>query len=183
MSRIGKAPIEIPSNVSIDIKDNQIKVRGPKGELEQKLVRSVKVTRTDNTIKVQVKKPEARKERAFWGLSRSLIFNMIKGVSEGFEKHLEINGIGFKAQVNNSKLVLGVGFSHQVEFNIPKDIEVKVEKNIIIVSGIDKQLVGEIAAQIRKIRPVEPYKGKGLKYVGESVRRKVGKVAKAAGAG
>ncbi|MBU4332701.1 50S ribosomal protein L6 [Patescibacteria group bacterium] len=180
MSRVGKMPIEIPDGVSIDIKDNLIKVKGPKGELEQKIVRGVSIVLEDKVIKVRVEKPTDKKQRSLWGLYRSLIANMVEGLARGFEKKLEISGVGFKAEVSGDKLVLNVGFSHLVEFDIPQGIEIKTEKNIIAVSGVDKQLVGETAAQIRAFKKVEPYKLKGIKYAGEQVRKKAGKVVKAA---
>lgn len=183
MSRIGKMPVEVPSGVSVDIKDNLIRVKGPKGELEQKIVPGVRIAKEAVGLRVSVDNPKDRKQRSLWGLYRSLFANMVRGVTEGFEKRLEINGVGYKAQVAGDKLVLNVGYSHQVDFAIPRGIEIKVDKNIIIVSGIDKQLVGETAAQIRSVKKVEPYKLKGIKYIDEQVRKKAGKVVKTAGEG
>jgi len=156
-------------------------VKGLKGELNQKIHPNVRVKQKDKELLVNVQKPDNKKQRALWGLFQRLINNMIEGVTKGFEKKLEINGLGYKAEVSGNKLVLNVGFSHQVNFDIPKNIEVKVEKNIIIISGFDKQLVGETAAQIRRIKKPEPYKGKGIKYIDEVIKKKAGKAAKAAG--
>lgn len=183
MSRIGKMPVEMPSGVSVDIKDNFIKVKGPKGELSQKIVPHVSIVSKESNIIISVDAPDDGKQRSLWGLYRSLVANMVKGVTEGFEKKLEINGVGYKVSVSGKNLTLNVGFSHPVEFDIPEGIEVKVEKNIIAVSGICKQLVGEVAAQIRKIKKIEPYKLKGIKYIDEHVKKKAGKAAKGAGEG
>lgn len=183
MSRIGKMPIEVPQGVLIDIKDNLIKVKGPKGELCQNFASSVKVGYDDFKILVSVKDSENKEQRSLWGLYRNLIANMVRGVTEGFEKRLEISGVGYKANISGKKMILNVGYSHPVEFEIPKGIEVKVDKNIIIVSGFDKQQVGEAAARIRKIRKVEPYKLKGIKYIDEQIKKKAGKAAKGAGEG
>jgi large subunit ribosomal protein L6 len=177
MSRLGKLPIQLPAETQAKFEDNFIIIKGPKGELRQKLHDMVKVEAKDREITVQVKHPEVKKERAFWGLYRSLINNMVKGVSEGFSKKLEIVGVGYRAKLNEKKLILNVGYSHPVEFDLPEGISALVEENIITISGIDKQLVGEIAARIRKIKKPEPYKGKGIKYVGEIIRRKEGKTA------
>ncbi|NQU77629.1 50S ribosomal protein L6 [Candidatus Falkowbacteria bacterium] len=181
MSRIGKMPIEIPNGVSVDIKDNEIKVKGPKGELNQKIIPNVNIGQEDSKIVVSVNSPQNKEQASLWGLYRSLVFNMVKGVTDGFEKKLEISGVGYKATVTGSNLVLNVGFSHPVEIPIPAEIEVKVEKNDIIVTGADKQVVGEVAAKIRKVRPVEPYKLKGIKYSYEQITKKAGKAAKGAG--
>ncbi len=177
MSRLGKKPIPLPDGIQAKIENDFIIVKGPKGELKQKLHEKVKVEINDSEIKVLVEKPEVKKQKALWGLFRSLINNMVIGVNEGFEKKLEINGIGYKASISGQKLTLHVGYSHPVDYMLPKGIKGQVEGNIITISGIDKQLVGEIAAQIRKIRKPEPYKGKGIKYVDEVIRRKVGKAA------
>jgi len=174
-------PVEIPSGVTASIKDNEIKVKGPKGELSEKIVPNVKIVEEDKKIIVSVEKPENKQQASLWGLYRSLVANMVKGVLDGFEKKLEINGVGYKASVTGKNLVLNVGFSHQVEFSIPEEIEINVDKNIITIFGPSKQQVGEAAAQIRKIRKVEPYKLKGIKYVDEEIKKKAGKVAKGAG--
>lgn len=183
MSRIGKKPIAIPEKVEVKIEGPGLMVKGPKGELRMRLTPLVKVEQKDKEIVVSISDQENREQRAAWGLLRTLIANMIEGVTKGFEKKLEINGIGYKANVSGPTLVLQVGFSHPINFAIPEGIEIKVEGNIIIVSGLDKKLVGETAAQIRMVKKPEPYKGKGIRYLDEQVRRKAGKVAKAVGAG
>ena len=177
MSRIGKKPIEIPENVEVKLENDLIVVKGPKGELKLKLHPSVIVEKEDKILKVKVKNPKEKKQKALWGTFARLISNMIFGVREGYEKKLELVGTGYRAQLSGNKLILNVGFSHPVEFDLPKGIEAKIEKNIITLFGIDKQLVSEIAAQIRRIRPPEPYKGTGIKYQDEIIRRKAGKRA------
>ncbi len=181
MSRVGKKPIKIPQGVEVLVEKQEVKIKGPKGELVQKINSKVKVEKKDGELRVSVDNPQDKRQRALWGLFTSLLNNMVEGVTEGFEKQLEINGVGYGAQLQGKKLVLKVGYSHLVDFDIPEGIDVKVEKNIVTVSGIDKQQVGEIAAQIRSVRKPEPYKGKGIKYVDEVIRRKAGKAAKAAG--
>lgn len=183
MSRIGKKPISIPKGVEVKIDKFLITIKGPKGEINFKIHPHVTLTLTDNQIVVTVLDPELKDDRALWGLYGSWIKNMILGVTNGFEKKLEINGVGFKAQISGDKIVLNLGFSHPVEFILPKGITAKVDKNIVSVSGIDKQLVGEIAARLRALKPPEPYKGKGIKYIDEVIIKKAGKAAKAAGAG
>ena len=180
MSRVGKNPIKIPEKVTVEINGRKVKVKGPKGELFQELPPLVSLVQKEQHLQVSVPDSQIKSNRALWGLTRVLVANMIEGVINGFEKKLEINGIGFKAEVKNRKLILNVGFSHPVEFELPEGIEGKVEKNIIIISGIDKQLVGDTAARIRNIKKPEPYKGKGIKYVEEIIRRKAGKIAKGA---
>lgn len=174
MSRIGKLPIEIPSGVDFKIVGATVTVKGPKGMLTATLHPHVAVA--DGVV--SVKNPEDQKDRALWGTTRRLIGNMIDGVTKGFEKKMEAVGVGYKAAAAGPKLTLEVGFSHPVVITMPAGINVAVEKNTITVSGIDKQLVGEIAAAIRRVRPPEPYKGKGIKYVDEVIRRKAGKAAK-----
>jgi large subunit ribosomal protein L6 len=183
MSRIGKKPINIPSGVTVDIKDTLVKVKGPKGELSLDLRPEVIVAKTDSQLNVTVKKPDVKLHKALWGLSRALINNMIVGVTSGFSKILEINGVGYKAAITGKKLILNLGYSHPIEMEVPKDLEVKVEKNTITISGTDRQLVGQFAAVVRDQRPPEPYKGKGIKYSDEVIRRKAGKVVKAVGGG
>lgn len=183
MSRIGKKPISIPKGVEVKIDKSLIAIKGPKGELGFKIHPHITLALADNQVTVTVLDPEVKEDRALWGLYGSWIKNMILGVTAGFEKKLEINGIGFRAQVSGDKLVLNLGFSHPVEFVLPKGIAAKVEKNIVSVSGIDKQLVGETAARLRALKPPEPYKGKGIKYIDEVIIKKAGKAAKAAGAG
>jgi large subunit ribosomal protein L6 len=181
MSRIGKKPIAIPSGVTVEIKDQTLKVKGPKGELALNLHPKVIVNKTDSELTFDVAAKENRGERALWGLFRSLANNMIQGVTNGFTRVLEINGVGYKAAVSGKKLVLNLGFSHPIELEIPTGLEAKMDKNILTISGTDKQAVGEFAAVIRSKRPPEPYKGKGIKYQEEIIRRKAGKVVKAVG--
>lgn len=183
MSRIGKKPISIPSGVTIDLKEDSLKVKGPKGELTLPLHPKVKVVKQESELIVDVGNKESKQEKALWGLFRSLINNMVVGVASGFTKVLEVNGVGYKAAVIGKKLVLNLGYSHPIELEIPPSMEVKVEKNVITIAGPDKQQVGQFAAVVRQQRPPEPYKGKGIKYQDEVIRRKAGKVVKAVGAG
>ena len=177
MSRIGKKTIEILKDVEVKIQGQEITVKGPKGELTRNILPEVKVELVDGKISVQLVagKENIKKNKAFWGLFRALINNMVQGVVNGFEKKLEIKGVGYKAEVVNQEIVLNAGFSHQVKIKIPEKINVLVEKNIITVSGIDKEKVGQFASNVRKVRPAEPYKGKGIKYVDEVIIRKAGK--------
>ena len=177
MSRIGKKTIEILKDVEVKIQGQEITVKGPKGELTRNILPEVKVELVDGKISVQLVagKENIKKNKAFWGLFRALINNMVQGVVNGFEKKLEIKGVGYKAEVVNQEIVLNAGFSHQVKIKIPEKINVLIEKNIIIVSGIDKEKVGQFASNVRKVRPAEPYKGKGIKYVDEVIIRKAGK--------
>lgn len=177
MSRLGKLPIEIKAGVQVKTEGDIVVVKGPKGELKEKLNNLVKVELTEKEIKVSVKNPENKNENSLWGLYRSLINNMVIGVTDGFEKKLEINGVGYKAQASGNKLLLNLGYSHPIDFVLPEGISASVEGNIITISGINKYLVGEIAAQIRKQRKPEPYKGKGIKYIDEVIIRKEGKTA------
>lgn len=183
MSRIGKKPIVIPKGVEVKIDNFSIAIKGPKGEISVKIHPDVFLKIENNEVNVTVKDPEVKANKALWGLYGSLIKNMVIGVTSGFEKKLEINGVGFKAQVSGEKIALSLGFSHQVDFDLPKGITAKVEKNIVSIAGVDKQLVGETAARLRNLKPPEPYKGKGIKYVEETIIKKAGKAAKAAGAG
>ena len=176
MSRIGKKPIQIPEGVKINITDNEIAVKGPNGELKIEIRPEVVVEKKDSQIVISVKK-ENKNSKSLWGLTRTLIFNMIEGVSNGHKKQLEIHGVGYRANLEREDLVLLVGYSHPVKIKKPKGIDFSVNKNTITISGIDKQLVGQTAAKIRKVKKPEPYKGKGIRYVGEYVRRKVGKKA------
>jgi large subunit ribosomal protein L6 len=177
MSRIGKNPISLPTGVEVKVEDGSVTVKGPKGSLQQAIHEQVKVEVKDNSVLISVGDPEEKKQRALWGLFGSLIRNMVTGVTEGFVKKLEINGVGMKFAVAGKKVVLNVGFSHPVDYIIPEGITIAVDGNIMTISGIDKQLVGETAAQIRRIKKVEPYKGKGIKYVGEQYIKKAGKAA------
>lgn len=176
MSRIGKQPIEIPAGVEVKVEGDTVMVKGSKGELKIEAQPVIKVEVKDNQVFVTLKK-ETKEAPAFWGLTRALIANMVHGVHEGFEKQLQLEGVGYKANMEGENLVVNVGFSHPVKFEKVEGITFKVEKNIITISGIDRQLVGQVAAKIRKTRPPEPYKGKGIRYVGEHVRRKTGKKA------
>ena len=178
MSRIGKKPIEIFQGVEVKIDNNLVSVKGPKGELQEQIHSKVNLEIKDNQVIVSITKEEDKEQKSLWGLSRTLINNMVLGVTEGFSKQLEINGIGFKAEVKGDILVLNVGFSHQVEYAIPKEVQITIEKNLITVIGISKQIVGQVAAKIRSIKKPEPYKGKGIKYIDEVIRRKAGKVVK-----
>jgi len=177
MSRIGKLPIQIPDGVDVQIDTGVVRVKGPKGELEQTVSPDLSFEREDGVL--LVKRPTDRGEhRALHGLTRSLVFNMVEGVTNGFEKRLEIQGVGYRAQLKGKTLELALGFSHPVRLDAPEGIDFEVPAPTqIIVRGIDKQAVGEIAARIRKFRPPEPYKGKGVRYAGEYVARKVGKRA------
>ena len=178
MSRIGKKTINLPEKVTLEVDDSLVTARGPKGELKHKLPRGLTILKQDNIINL-VSAGNNKNKNALWGTTRSIIFNMITGVSQGYEKKLEIEGVGYKAQLQGDNLILNVGFSHPVEFKAPAGIDFKVEKNVISVLGIDKTLVGEVAAKIRKIKKPEPYKGKGIHYRGEVIRRKAGKKASA----
>ena len=178
MSRIGKRPITIPDKVTVDIKDSHVTVKGPKGTLARELPSLVAVEQDGNVVQV-VTQNESRIARQRHGLSRTLVANMVEGVSKGFEKKLQIQGVGYRAQAQGKKLTLNVGYSKPVEMEMPEGITVAVEKNTeITVSGIDKEVVGNTAATIRGVRPPEPYKGKGIRYLGEMVRRKAGKTGK-----
>ena len=174
MSRIGKKPVSIPEGVTVTLSSNVVTVTGPKGTLEFTHRREVKVAVVENEVFV-TKVGETKKAQALWGTTTKLIANMIVGVVTGFQKQLELNGVGFRMSVNGRNLVLALGFSHPVEMVIPEGLEAKIEANVLTLSGIDKQKVGECTAIIRKLKPVEPYKGKGFRYVGEVVRRKEGK--------
>lgn len=180
MSRIGKAPIQIPDKVKVNIQEaNLVTVEGPKGKLSQTLHPEMQIELEDGVL--SVKRPsDSQAHRSLHGLTRALLNNMVVGVSAGFSKTLQIEGVGYRAEMNGSSLVLNVGYSHPVQFDPPADVQFAVENRnkTIIVAGIDKQVVGEIAAQIRKQRPPEPYKGKGIRYNGEIVRRKAGKTGK-----
>lgn len=177
MSRLGKMPIEIPQGVQVKIEENFIIVKGPLGELRQKMSNLVKVEIGEKEIVTAIKDIKSKKEKAFWGLYRSLINNMVEGVSKGFEKKLEVNGVGYRVALNARKLVLNVGYSHPVEMELPEGINATVEANLITISGFDKQLVGEFTSQVRKVRKPEPYKGKGIKYIDEIIIKKEGKTA------
>jgi large subunit ribosomal protein L6 len=176
MSRIGNKAVEIPDKVKVNIDDEgAVSVEGPKGKLQWKLPRDIRASVQDNRVAV-VREAETRSVKALHGLSRSLVHNMVQGVSEGFTKQLEIEGVGFRAAVQGSTLNLSLGFSHPIQFSIPKDIKITVADNTkITIQGADKKLVGQVAADVRRFYPPEPYKGKGVRYAGEQIRRKVGK--------
>lgn len=182
MSRVGLAPIEIPKGVEINIeKDNYVTVKGPKGQLERKLAHDMIISVEESVIHVN-RPTDQKHHRALHGLTRALLNNMVTGVTRGFEKGLELVGVGYRAAAQGNKLTLTVGYSQPVEIDAPKGIEVEVQgTNKIIVKGINKEMVGEFAAKVRKVRPPEPYKGKGIRYEGEHVRRKEGKAGAAKG--
>jgi large subunit ribosomal protein L6 len=175
MSRIGKIPVNIPAGVKVSKDQYVIRVEGPKGKLSMEMPKGVDVILGDRMVEVK-RSSDGRRERSYHGLVRTLIDNMVKGVSSGFEKSLEISGVGYRAEVASHNLKLIIGFSAPVEYAIPDGIQIKVDRQVnIAVSGIDKQLVGRVAAEIRNLKKPEPYKGKGIKYAGEQIRRKVGK--------
>jgi large subunit ribosomal protein L6 len=177
MSRIGKLAIEIPEGVDVQVEAGVVRVKGPRGELTQRVSPALLIEREDSTL--LVKRPTDRKEhRELHGLTRTLIYNMVVGVTDGFQKQLELQGVGYRAQLRGNALELALGYSHPVKVEAPEGIEFEVpQPTQVIVRGIDKQAVGEIAARIRKSRPPEPYKGKGIRYAGEHVSRKIGKRA------
>jgi large subunit ribosomal protein L6 len=177
MSRIGKQPIDLPGGVTITVDDSKITVSGSKGTLEQFTMPGVNVAQLDNQVVVTRENDEAA-NRARHGLMRSLVNNMVQGVSQGFEKKLEINGVGYRVAQQGAGLKFNLGFSHDVIYNVPAGINVAVEQNIVTVSGIDKQQVGQVAAEIRSLKKPEPYKGKGIKYADERIIRKSGKSGK-----
>ena len=175
MSRIGKKPLPVPQGVTVKVDGSRVSVKGPKGELSRKLHEELKVKLENNQLLVERPSDES-KHKALHGLSRTLLRNMIEGVTQGFAKTLEIQGVGYKAEVRPPGIRLTVGFSHPVDFPAPAGIKLTVDNNVIVkVEGPDKELVGQVAAEIRKVRPPEPYKGKGIRYQGEQVRRKAGK--------
>lgn len=179
MSRIGKKQITIPTNVKISQSAGVVKVEGPKGTLSSKLPEGLIVNINDGILSVE-RKSEELAVRSYHGLTRTLIDNMVKGVSTGFEKKLEISGVGYRAEASDKSIKFILGFSSPIQYDIPKGIDVKVDKQVnIVVSGIDKELVGRVAAEIRALRKPEPYKGKGIKYADEYIKRKAGKSAAA----
>ena len=175
MSRIGKQPIAIPDGVTIEAKGDEVHVKGPKGKLSEKLPASISVNIAANEVTF-TRQDDRKENRAYHGLARALVANMVKGVTAPFVKELEIQGVGYRAEVKGNKLILLLGFSHPVEMEIPKGISAAVDRNVAIkIEGISRQAVGQFAADVRSQRPPEPYKGKGVRYVDEHVRRKVGK--------
>jgi large subunit ribosomal protein L6 len=180
MSRIGKRPVPLPSGVTAAIAGQTITVKGPKGELSRTVHRDLTVVLEDNTVAVRRPSDEPR-HKALHGLTRTLVANMVEGVTKGFSKKLEIQGVGYKAEVKPFGVQLVVGFSHPVPYHAPTGIKITVDGNVQVkVEGMDKELVGQVAAELRAVRPPEPYKGKGIRYAGEQVRRKAGKTAQAA---
>ena len=185
MSRVGKKPITIPSNVEVSVQGQTVHVKGPNGELEQTLNSRIQVVLAEEdgvkVIHIEVIDPEDTFDRAQWGTARSLVQNMVSGSVVSFEKKLEVNGVGYRVNMQGKNLLLNLGFSHDVPVEIPAGITASVEGNVITLKGADKQLVGEMAANIRKLRKPEPYKGKGIKYTNEVIRRKSGKSQKTGG--
>lgn len=174
MSRIGKKSITVPAGVEASVSANVVSVKGPKGSLSFTNHVDVKVTLADGALSV-TKLGESKRASAIWGTTAKVVMNMVEGVTKGFEKQLELNGVGYRMAVAGQAIDLALGFSHPVKVAVPEGIEVKIEKNVLTVSGADRQKVGQFAAEIRDLKPVEPYKGKGFRYVGEIVRRKEGK--------
>jgi large subunit ribosomal protein L6 len=176
MSRIGRKPIELPTGVTLTVEGGSVTAVGPKGTLSLELLPDITVEQAGQTVTVALRRvtPETQK---YYGLTRTLIHNMVVGVSQGFSRRLEINGVGYRASVSGTTLNLTLGFSHPIAYALPAGVEAKVEKNVITISGFDKQLVGQVAANVRAMRKPEPYKGKGIKYAGEHIRRKAGKTA------
>jgi large subunit ribosomal protein L6 len=178
MSRVGRKVVSIPKGVTVTVGAGSVAVKGPKGELKRSVPEGVSVKTAGQELNV-ARADDSRENRAKHGMMRATIANMVKGVSEGFERKLEINGVGYRAEVAGQKLNMALGFSHPVVFELPKGISAKVDKNVVILAGIDKEMLGETASKIREIRPPEPYKGKGIKYVEEHIKRKVGKTGAA----
>jgi large subunit ribosomal protein L6 len=193
MSRVGKKPILIPQGVEVKVRGNKVTVKGPKGEISKDFRPEVDIEMKEDKIFVLPQKEilgekkipgrKAKQVKSLWGLTRMLIENMVKGVVSEFEKKLEIEGVGFKSEVAGQEIILSVGYSEPVKIEIPQGLKVSVQKNVIAVSGIEKDLVGQFASILRKVKPAEPYKGKGLRYEGEIIRRKVGKKVVTAGGG
>ena len=174
MSRIGKKPVGIPDKVEVKLNGQSVEVKGPKGQLSYTFHKDVKIEKADKEINL-TPATQAATARAIWGMSRTLLGNMVTGVTTGFTKSLEFNGVGYKAAVSGSTLTLNLGYSHPIDYKLPKGVEAKVNKNVIEFHGSDKELVGFVAAQVRSFREPEPYKGKGIRYQDEVVRRKQGK--------
>ncbi len=174
MSRIGRKPVVVPKGVHVSLSGRSLAVKGPKGELKRDLPMGVSVKVVNGEAQVE-RADDSRENRAKHGLIRALLANMVTGVTNGFERQLEINGVGYRAEVVGQKLTMALGYSHPVVFDVPKGVSAKVDKNLLVLNGSDRELLGEVAAKIRGFRPPEPYKGKGVKYVEETIRRKVGK--------
>ncbi len=181
MSKIGKQPVSISEGVTVEVSGTTVSVSGPRGTLSRKFSREVAIEVKDGNVNVSVA-AKSKTARAIWGTTRSIISGMVEGVSRGWRKQLELVGTGYRAEVSGNTLVLTVGYSHPVKIDAPEGITLNVEKSVITVAGADKEMVGQIAANIRALRPPEPYKGKGIKYLEEVVRRKAGKAAKTVGA-
>ena len=179
MSRIGKQPIQIPNSVTVSLEGNLARIKGPKGEITRLIPREIKVEAKDGALFI-TPAIQTKRTQALWGLARAILAHSVLGVSKGFEKKLELEGVGFRVNLEGKDLLLMVGFSHPVRFPAPPGIEFKVEKNVITVLGFDKELVGETSARIRALKKPEPYKGKGIRYQGEVIRRKAGKKVTAA---
>jgi large subunit ribosomal protein L6 len=181
MSRIGRQPIAIPDGVTVTRDDSAVHVKGPKGSLSERLPGAISVEIAEGQVTL-TRPDDSKQNRSLHGLARALLANMVKGVSEPFSKNLEIQGVGYRAEVKGKSLVLLVGFSHPVEIAIPEGLSVSIDRNVLInVQGISRQSVGQFAANVRSVRPPEPYKGKGIRYAGEHIRRKVGKAGVASG--
>lgn len=182
MSRIGKKPIAIPDGVTVRLDNGSVHVKGPKGELTYEMHPLVKIAQDDNVLLMSIEHEDNVEEKALWGTCAAIVTNMVKGVSEGFAKQLELNGVGFKWSVSGNTLKMSLGFSHEVEYTLPEGIEANIDKMTLTISGYDKQLVGQVASEIRGLKKPEPYKGKGIKYVDEHIRRKAGKQVAGSGA-
>ncbi len=174
MSRVGRLPIKVPNGVAVKIDGQRVTVKGPKGALDRTMPADMILKLDGDTLTVS-RPSDEKQHRSLHGLTRSLLNNMVTGVSSGFEKQLEIHGVGYKAETTTSGVRLHVGYSHVVDYTSPNGIKISVEKNALMVQGIDKEVVGQVAAELRQVRPPEPYKGKGIRYKGEQVRRKAGK--------
>jgi large subunit ribosomal protein L6 len=175
MSRIGKLPIPVPDKVKVDIKGQEIVIKGTKGELKTVINSEAKISLTDGKVHVEPAN-DTKKARAMWGTARAIINNMVKGVTEGFSIRIEIIGVGFRAAIDKGMLTMSLGYSHEIKYVIPQGVEIKAEKpTLIVISGADKQLVGQVAAELHRLRRVDPYKGKGVLYEGRKIRRKEGK--------
>jgi large subunit ribosomal protein L6 len=178
MSRIGKKPIVLPPGVKLELRDGAVAVKGPKGSLSRSLLEGIEVEITDETVNLK-RANDSKKIRSYHGLMRTLVANMVDGVSKGFEKKLEIVGIGYRSELHGNKLVFFLGYSHPIDFQLPQGISAEVEKQTLVtIKGIDKELVGQISAKIRNLRKPDPYKGKGVKYATEVLRKKAGKTGK-----
>jgi large subunit ribosomal protein L6 len=181
MSRVGKLPISIPAGVKVSVSGPRVTVEGPNGSLTQEISQGISLRMEADTILVE-RAGDTKKLRALHGLSRALLGNMVQGVSQGFRKELEISGLGYRVEGKEGRIILSLGFSHQVDYSLPEGIKAEVERNKIVITGADRELVGRVAAEIRSFRPPEPYKGKGVKYAEEKIRRKVGKAGVTTGA-